>query len=140
MAKEIRLSDLLVHGTVAWPKKPKDWKKLVEGEEVIYEDDHVIAFHDPEDVEHESARVPGEIRVTVLPKRFIPSLMELGVADEALNAQMLHAIQQVAYRLGLQDKGFEVRSHVLPPYQSRPGYALHIRSGKPPKKGDSAAG
>lgn len=139
MPKELRLSDLLAKGAVEWPKKAKDWKKVLGGAQVVYENDHVVAFHDPEDIEHESPREPGETRVTILPKRLVPTLMDLGVTDEALNAQMLGAVQQVAYRLGLQDHGFEVRSHVLPPYQHRPGFALHIRSGKPPKKGDEAA-
>jgi hypothetical protein len=135
MSKELRLSDLLAHGPIAWPKKPKDWEKLVRDTEIVYEDDHVVAYHDPEDAPHESPRVEGEIRITLLAKRFIPSLMDLTVVDETLNAHMLHAIQQVAYRLDLQEKGFEVRAHVLPPYEHRPGYALKLRAGKPPKAG-----
>lgn len=133
MTKELRLSDLLARGAVAWPKKPKDWEKVVRDGEIVYEDDHVVAFHDPEDAPHESPRAPDETRITILSKRFIPSLMDLTVADEQLNAHMLHAIQQVAYRLDLADKGFEVRAHVLPPYQHRPGLAFKIRAGKPPK-------
>ncbi|HTU82058.1 MAG TPA: hypothetical protein VMF61_08000, partial [Candidatus Acidoferrales bacterium] len=90
--------------------------------------------------EHESEREPGEIRATLLCKKHVPSLMDLGVADEELNAKILHGIQQAAYRLGLEKKGFEVRAHVYPPLQHRPEIAFKIRSGKPPKKGDSAAG
>jgi diadenosine tetraphosphate (Ap4A) HIT family hydrolase len=119
---------------VPWAKKAKQWQKLAAGVEVVYEDEHVIAYHDPEDAPHESPREPGEIRVTVIPKEFVPSLMDLDVTHEALNAQMLFAVQQVAYKLGLQNEGFEVREHVLPPYQHRPGYALRIRAGKLPSK------
>lgn len=64
----------------------------------------------------EAARVAGEIRVTLMPKRRVHSLMDLGA-----------------------NKGFEVRAHVLPPYQHRPGFLYKIRAGKPPKKSDEAA-
>ena len=60
--------------------------------------------------------------------------MDLGVADEQLGAKILNGIQQAAFRLGLEKKGFEVRAHVYPPMQRRPELAFKIRSGKPPKK------
>jgi hypothetical protein len=122
-----------------WPKEAKEWEKLVSGNEVVYEDRHVVVFHDPEDEEHESAREAGEIRLTLLSKKDgVDSLMDLGVADETLNAAILHAIQQAALRLGLQTKGFEVRAHVYPPLQRRPALAFKIRAGKPPKKKEAA--
>lgn len=124
-----------------WLKDPKDWEKLVADNEVVYEDRHVVVFHDPEDEEHESARVPGETRLTLLSKKDgVESLLDLSVADETLNAAILHGIQQAAFRLGLQNKGFEVRAHVYPPLQRRPELAFKIRAGKPPKKKDPAAG
>jgi|ERR1700729_1181189 len=123
-----------------WPKDAKDWEKLVAGNEVIYEDRHVVVFHDPEDEEHESERSEGEIRLTLLSKKEgVESLMDLSVADQTLNAAILHGIQQAAYRLGLEKKGFEVRAHVYPPLQRRPELAFKIRAGKPPKKKDPAA-
>jgi hypothetical protein len=118
-----------------WPKDPKAWEKLVADNEVVYEDHHVVVFHDPVDEEQESQREPGEIRLTLLSKKEgVESLMDLGVADETLSAAILHGIQQAAYRLGLEKKGFEVRAHVYPPLQHRPEVAFKIRSGKPPKK------
>jgi hypothetical protein len=122
-----------------WPKDPKEWEKLVGDNEVIYEDRHVVVFHDPVDEEHESQRVPGEVRLTLLSKKpGVESLMDLGVADETLNAAILHGIQQAAYRLGLEKTGFEVRAHIYPPLQHRPEIAFKIRSGKPPKKSATA--
>ena len=89
----------------------------------------------PIDEEHESERVPGEIRLTLLSKKEgVATLMDLGVADETLNAAILHGIQQAALRLGLEKKGFEVRAHVYPPLQHRPELGFKIRAGKPPKK------
>ena len=133
------VSDILTGGKIEWGKKPQDWRKVVGDAEVVYEDEHAIAFHDPENSLHESARIEGEIRITVLPKKPVKTLIDLNVTHGDLNARMLFAVQQVAYKLGLQDKGFEVRSHVLPPYQRRPGYALHIRAGKPPASNTSPA-
>jgi len=104
-----------------WPKDPKPWEKVVGDSEIVYEDRHVVVFHDPEDEEHESKRIPGEIRLTLLSKKDgVDSLMDLGVSDETLNAAILHGIQQAAFRLGLEKKGFEVRAHVYPPFQRRP--------------------
>jgi hypothetical protein len=124
-----------------WPKESKPWEKVVGDNAIVYEDRHVVVFHDPEDEEHESERVPGEIRMTLLSKKDgVDSLMDLGVADETLNAAILHGIQQAAFRLGLEKKGFEVRAHVYPPFQRRPELAFKIRAGKPPKKGDAASG
>ncbi len=125
----------------SWPKDPKEWEKLVAGNEVVYEDHHVVVFHDPVDEEHESERIPGEIRLTVLSKKeAVDTLMDLGVADETINAAILHGIQQAALQLGLQKKGFEVRAHVYPPLQHRPELAFKIRAGKPPKRSDAASG
>jgi len=123
-----------------WIKERKAWEHLVAGNEVVYEDRHVIVFHDPVDEEQESQRISGEIRLTLLTKsRHIDSLMDLSVADETLNAAILHGIQQAALRLGLEKKGFEVRAHVYPPLQHRPELAFRIRSGKPPKRSNGAA-
>jgi hypothetical protein len=124
-----------------WSKDAKDWEKVVDDNEVVYEDRHVVVFHDPIDEEHESQRVEGEVRLTLLSKKDgVESLMDLGVADETLNAAILHGIQQAAYRLGLEKKGFEVRAHVYPPLQHRPEVAFKIRAGKPPKKAGAASG
>ena len=127
-------SDIL-SGPPEWPKDPRSWEHVVGNSEVIYEDSHVIVFHDPEDEDNESARGSTEVRATLISKRHMHSLMDLGVADEQLGAQILHGIQQAAFRLGLQDKGFEVRVHVYPPMQLPPNspskYAPANRRTKP---------
>jgi hypothetical protein len=132
-------SDIL-SGPPDWPKDAKPWDKIVGDSAIIFEDSHVVVFHDPVDEDNESPREEAELRATLLCKKHVHSLMDLGVADEQLSAKILHGIQQAAYRLGLEAKGFEVRAHVYPPMQHRPELAFKLRSGKPPKKGDSAAG
>jgi hypothetical protein len=124
-----------------WTKERRAWAGIVGDNEVVYEDHHVVVFHDPVDEEHESARIAGELRLTLLSKKEgVDSLMDLSVADEELSAAILHGIQQAALRLGLHREGFEVRAHIYPPLQSRPELAFKIRAGKPPKPTDSASG
>jgi hypothetical protein len=130
-------SDIL-GGPPDWPKDPRAWEKVVGDNEIIFEDNHVVVFHDPEDDDHESEREEREIRATLICKRHVHSLMDLGVADESLGAQILHGLQQAAYRLGLQNQGFEVRAHVYPPMQHRPELAFRLRAGKPPHKASAA--
>ena len=127
-------------GMPVWPKEEKPWGKVVGDNDIVFEDKKVVVFHDPIDEDHESERVEGEVRLTLLSKKHAHSLMDLGVSDEGLGAAILHGIQQAAYRLGLEKKGFEVRAHVYPPLQHRPEVAFKIRSGKPPLKNDPAAG
>lgn len=129
----------VLSGRPRWPKEPRDWEKIVGDKEVVFEDKRVIVFDDPVDEEQESEAVPGEVRCTLILKDNVHSLMDLGIADEGLNEHILHGIQQAAYALGLQNKGFELRVHVYPPLQHRPELRVKIRSGKPPKKGISGS-
>jgi hypothetical protein len=129
----------MLSGPPQWPKEPRNWEKVVGDKEIVFQDKHVVVFHDPEDEENESERVAGEIRCTLIVKDNVHSLMDLGIADEPLNAHILHGIQQAAYALGLEKKGFEVRVHVFPPLQHRPELRFKIRSGKPPVGGVSGS-
>jgi histidine triad (HIT) family protein len=66
----------------------------------VYEDDHVVAFHDINPV--------APVHVLVIPKKHIASLMELSQEDEVLAGKILLAVQTVARELGLSEKGFRV--------------------------------
>ncbi len=131
---ELAIVDVMLGGPIAWPKKAEPWKDIVADAEIVYEDDDVVAFHEREHDLAESPQAPGELRVILMSKTHVPSLLHLGPADHHINVAMLHGIQQVAFRLGLNVKGFEVRMKVLPPLQRRPQLAFEIRSGKPPVK------
>ncbi len=122
-----------------WPKEPKEWEKLVGENEVVYEDRHVVVFHDPEDEEHESQRVPGEIRLTLLSKKEgVETLMDLGVADETLSAAILHGIQQAALDSGSKRKASRCAPTSIRRCSAGRQLAFKIRAGKPPKKSDAA--
>ena len=68
-------------------------------------------------------------RIVVAPKNETHTLMDLGVADEALTTALLHGIQQVALKLNLHKEGFEVRADVLP-YQQVGYLRFKVRAGK----------
>lgn len=104
------------------------------GAEVVYEDDHVIAFEENDD-DREGTAQAGERRITIAPKKHIPSLMDIDISDQQVAIHLLYAIQQVAYKLGLYKTGFEVRADVLPPYQRRPHIRLKIRTSLEKKAG-----
>jgi hypothetical protein len=136
--RKITPADVLSGGAAERPPHdPHRWERIVGDKEVVFADKHVVVFHDPVDEEHESQRIPGEVRCTLILKDDVHSLMDLGVTDENLNAHILHGIQQAAYKLGLEKKGFEVRAHVYSTQQRRPELRIKIRSGKPPKVGVS---
>jgi hypothetical protein len=132
--KEVLTPTDVLGGVPEWPKDERPWGKVVGDNDIVYEDKTVVVFHDPVDEEHESPRSEGEIRLTLLSKKHAHSIMDLGVSDEELGAAILHGIQQAAYRMGLEKKGFEVRAHVYPPLQHRPEVAFKIRAGKEAKK------
>ena len=133
-AKAVVTPTDVLGGMPEWPKEQRPWGKVVGDNDIVFEDKKVVVFHDPVDEEHESERVEGEIRLTLLSKQHAHSIMDLGVSDEGLGAAVLHGIQQAAYRLGLEKKGFEVRAHVYPPLQHRPELAFKIRAGKAAEK------
>jgi hypothetical protein len=132
---KLSLSEVLRGAPIAWPKPQElDIMRHIEktGATIIYEDAHVVAFEEDDD-EREAPKAEGEHRITVAPKKEMASLMDFNVTDEATAAHLLFAIQQVAFKLGLHEHGFEVRANVLPPYQRRPHLRFQIRTG-PPKK------
>lgn len=118
-----------------WPKRLRHRtlrRQLREGSvELLYEDDLVVAFRHTED---DYGAEPGtwETRVVIAPKRHVPTLLDLGVADGALTLALLNGVQQVALKLGLQHEGFEVRVDVLPPYQETDYLRLKVRAGRRP--------
>ena len=144
MAKEdhsVQLTEVLRGGKVQWDKpKHRDVMEHIRSHnpEIIYEDEHVIAYIDDEDSREEPAQA-GEKRISISPKNSPPSLMDLDITDAKVATHLLFAIQQVTYKLGLYKTGFEIRANVLPPYQQNPFIKLKIRTGDPKKSKAAAA-
>lgn len=77
--------------------------KIVAGEipcRKVYEDEHVIAFHDlyPAAPSH----------ALVIPKKHVSTLMDFTGEDTELMGKVLRGVQHVAKDLGLDEKGFRV--------------------------------
>lgn len=73
----------------------------------IHEDERVLAFHHPDP--------KAAVHVVVVPKSHVPSLLHAAAADGELLAAMVRAVQEVARRLALDDKGFSVRVNAAAP-------------------------
>jgi hypothetical protein len=122
--KMLQLSEILRPGPIVWPKKGTLHallKKLTGSDseserlEIVYEDEHVIAFHEVDEDDDHAHK--WSVRVTIAPKQHVATLLDLGVGHEAVTAALLAGVQQAALRLGLHAQGFEVFAGVLPPFQ-----------------------
>jgi histidine triad (HIT) family protein len=74
--------------------------KIVRGEipsRKIFEDEEILAFHDI------APKAPTHF--LVIPKKHIPSLMELESADSALVGRLVFAAQRIARELGCAERG-----------------------------------
>ncbi len=71
-----------------------------------------------------------EIHVVIIPKKWIPTILDFGLGDAKIWHRLIAGIQKVALTLGLYDKGFMIRMGVLPPYQHTAHVHIHILSGK----------
>ncbi|TCW37693.1 histidine triad nucleotide-binding protein [Laceyella sacchari] len=81
--------------------------QIVEGKipsKKVYEDEHVLAFHDISPV--------APTHVLVIPKRHIASLMEIAPEDHVLLGKIFSAVQTVSRELGLAEKGFRVVNNI----------------------------
>lgn len=72
--------------------------KIIRGEipsKKIYEDDDVLAFHDINPV--------AEVHFLIIPKKFIPTLVDVTPEDAALLGKMLALVPILATQQGLTD-------------------------------------
>lgn len=96
-------------------------------DDIVFEDDHVFAFrHRIDPTLHKW----WEIHVVIIPKKWIPTILDFGIGDVEIWHKLMHGIQKVAMILDLHRKGFMVRFGVLPPYQHTEHVHIHILAGK----------
>lgn len=77
--------------------------KIVNGEipsKKIYENDHVLAFHD--------IQPAAPVHALVIPKKHIASMNEASGDDRALLGEVLLAAQHVAKQLGVAEQGYRL--------------------------------
>ena len=117
----------VLSGEPNWPKEQRDWEKIVDDNEVVYEDEDVFAFRHNID---QSKEEWWEVHVVIIPKKWIPTILDFGLGDSRIWNRLIAGIQKVALKLGLQEKGYMIRMGVLPPYQHTEHVHIHILSGK----------
>lgn len=77
--------------------------KIIRGEipsEIVYEDEQILAFKD--------IQPAAPIHILVIPKKHIPSLVEIEKEDEALIGKIYSVINIVAKQQGVKEKGYRV--------------------------------
>lgn len=95
--------------------------------ERIYETDEILAFYAP--AGHQ-LNDEYDTHVYLIPKRHITTVLDLGSEDGGLVMKLLEAIQIVAGKLGLDERGFYIRANVMPPFQHTGHIHLHLLSGE----------
>lgn len=87
---------------------------------VVHEDDHVLAFH--------HTRPFWQVHIVVIPKRHIPSLIELGAATQTDLRALFAAVQQVARAVEAEHGAAAVLTN-LGRYQDSKHLHVHVHSG-----------
>ncbi len=91
----------------------------------IYEDDHVLAFHD--------INPAAPVHVLVVPKGAYVSFDDFGAhASEAEQAAFLRAVARIARDSGVVDSGYRlIANHGADAHQEVPHFHMHIMGGRP---------
>lgn len=77
--------------------------KIIKGEipsKKVYEDDEILAFKD--------IQPAAPIHILVIPKKHIPSLVQIEKEDEILIGKIYTIINKIAKEQGVLDKGYRV--------------------------------
>lgn len=77
--------------------------KIIAGEipsKKVYEDEHVLAFHDINPI--------APVHALVIPKKHITNVLEIGEEDSTALFHIHKGIQEVAKTLGVAETGFRV--------------------------------
>lgn len=77
--------------------------KIAQGEipaDKVYEDEHVVAFSD--------INPKAPVHIQIIPRRHIPTLLEIKDQDKDLVAHLHKVANQVAVEKGLSERGFRV--------------------------------
>ena len=96
-------------------------------DEVVYQDEDVFAFKHNVDSSREEW---WETHVVIIPKKWVPTLLDIGLGDAYIWNKLMGGIQKVAAALNLCEQGFIIRMGVLPPYQHTEHVHIHVLSGK----------
>ncbi len=103
-------------------ENPTVFGKILRGEipcRKVYEDEHVLAFHDI------APKAP--VHVVIIPKAHLVGLQEATADDATLLGQLLAATPHIAAALGVQHSGFRIISNAgVGAGQEVPHLHLHL--------------
>lgn len=106
---------------------PTVFGKILRGEipcQKVYEDAHVLAFHDI------APKAP--IHVIIIPKEHISGLQNIHLGDDATLGRLLVAASTIAAQLGVQQSGFRLITNAGPGAgQEVPHLHFHLLANKP---------
>ncbi|MBA63191.1 MAG: histidine triad nucleotide-binding protein [Planctomycetaceae bacterium] len=83
--------------------EPTIFKRIIDGEipaNIIYEDEHCLAFHD--------VAPQAPVHILVIPKKEIASIEHLEGDDKELIGHLFLIIQKIARQQGLAEDGYRV--------------------------------
>ena len=89
---------------------------------VVMETDNVLAFH--------HTRPFWPVHIVVIPKKHVPSLTDLGDADESLLHEVLAVVRRVADQVTREHGACRVLTN-LGGYQDSKHLHFHVNSGEP---------
>jgi histidine triad (HIT) family protein len=100
------------------------FQKIIDKEipaDIVYEDDHTLAFRDIQPV--------APVHVLVIPKRAVMSLHEL--TDTDIGGRLLATVREVAHLEGLEEGGYRVVTNIGDDGgQSVPHLHFHVIGGR----------
>lgn len=70
----------------------------------VFEDDYVVAFHDINPV--------APVHVLMIPKKHIPSLLQIEEEDKELIGHLHLSLQKIAKEMGVDQSGFRVVTNI----------------------------
>ncbi len=91
---------------------------------IIHEDDDLVAFHD--------INPQAPYHIVIIPRRPIPSINDVRASDAELIGKMVVLAGQLAYRLGIAERGYRLVFNCGPDAgQSVDHIHLHLLGGRP---------
>jgi histidine triad (HIT) family protein len=101
------------------------FSRIIDGEipgQFVYQDEHLVAIRDIDPA--------APVHILVIPRKPIPSLMELGEEDVELAGRLLRAVSEIARSEGLEDGYRVVINTGEAGGQTVPHLHVHLLGGK----------
>ncbi len=106
---------------------PTIFGKILRGEipcKKVYENDHVLAFHD--------IAPKAAVHIVIIPKQHVVGMQDTSPADAALLGMLFASVNDVAIAAGIHQTGYRIISNAGPDSgQEVPHLHIHLLGGEP---------